>query len=489
MAFSTQTVHAQTNTFTISSSNASVGIMNLNAPQLWDAGSLSNLSVGSYPYKYATVSFVPSTSAIYTFGQTSAPVDTVMVLYQGSFNPASPKTGALVFNDDTYLSIHQSKTQNPSLSVNCGGGPDLCPQVASQVTAGQKYTVLVSTFDTGDQFDLPLSYYATGGQGTFSLDQPPPTVISAVSAAQATAVTSQVQRATTIQQAVTIINVLSSIGNPRAAMGPQRITLGQNKSGMAAGGGAEQWNAWINASRSQISNSYNQLADTRFDGDVDNWIGGLDYGLAKDLVIGASLGYDKTSIDTFFNNGSLTNKGVMIAPYISYQINSMFSLDGIIGFADGDSDIRLAAGKVTQDFKRNFAALNLSAVQWSDSWQFTGKLSLITAQEKLKDYVDALGVAISGKTNSMQQVRFGAQVGYWADGFMPYVGLTYSRDLSMASNSIAGVNIPRSREAYTPVVGINVFSKNLMGSLSYSSEQGRSNSKNDLLMASLGYRF
>ncbi|MCX7178643.1 MAG: autotransporter outer membrane beta-barrel domain-containing protein [Proteobacteria bacterium] len=310
-------------------------------------------------------------------------------------------------------------------------------------------------------------------------------------AAATTAISAQVQRATTIQQAVTIINVLSSIANPRATTGPQRVAIGQSKGGMAAGSAPTPWNGWMNLSRSKIANTYQNLlvgVDTRFDGDVDNWIGGIDYSMDKNLVVGVSVGYDKTAIDTLFNNGNITSKGFMVAPYVSYQINEMFSVDAVIGYADGDSDInrnfRATTGK--QDFTRNFGAVNLSAIKWFDSLQLTGKLSYIAAEEKLKDFTDSSNLLTSGQNNRLEQLRLGAQLGYWSNGFMPYIGLTYINDVS-APNSIAGIS--NGRDAYSAALGLNIFGKDVMGSLSYSTERGRSQSKNNVFMGSLSYRF
>ncbi|MFA7278971.1 MAG: autotransporter outer membrane beta-barrel domain-containing protein [Sterolibacterium sp.] len=310
-------------------------------------------------------------------------------------------------------------------------------------------------------------------------------------AAATTAISSQVQRATTIQQAVTIINVLSSIANPRATVGPQRVALGDKK-GMAAGEPTAKWNAWMNASRGYIANTFaNIFADTRFDGNVDNWIGGMDYGINKDLVVGVSVGYDRTKLDTHYNKGNFKSEGYMFAPYVSYQINKMFSIDAVAGYADGDTDLRSNAfGLITakQDFERNFAAINLSAVQWiDDAWQLTGKVSYISAEEKLKHYTDSSNAFVAGQTNRLEQFRLGAQVGYWANGIMPYIGLTYINDVNAPSTGL--INVSNSKEAYSVATGVNVFGKDVMGSLSYTSERGRSHSRNNVLMGSVSYRF
>jgi len=274
-------------------------------------------------------------------------------------------------------------------------------------------------------------------------------------------------------------------------VGPQRIALGDKK-GMAAGESASQWNVWMNASRGYIANTFaNALADTRFDGNVDNWIGGMDYAVNKDLVIGASAGFDRTKLDTLYNKGTFNSKGSMIAPYISYQINKMFSVDAVAGYADGDTDLRSNAfGLITakQDFERNFAAINLSAVQWIDDvWQLTGKMSFISAEEKLKAYTDSSGATVAGQNNRLEQFRLGAQIGYWANGIMPYIGLTYVNDVKAPSTGL--INVSKNKDAYTVVAGINIFNKDMIGNLSFTSERGRSNNRNNILMGSMGFRF
>jgi len=103
------------------------------------------------------------------------------------------------------------------------------------------------------------------------------------SSAVAPLVSAQVQRATSIQQALIISNVLSSISNMRLVAGPRRVALGQG--GMAAGNQPSPWNAWLNASGSDIGSTFTA---SHYDGDVTNAIGGIDYSLNKDLWSSAS---------------------------------------------------------------------------------------------------------------------------------------------------------------------------------------------------------
>jgi len=328
-------------------------------------------------------------------------------------------------------------------------------------------------------FEKSLSYYITylglniAGVGG-----------ALTSSAVAPLVSAQVQRATSIQQALIISNVLASISNTRLSSGPKRVALGQ--AGMAAGNQPSPWNVWLNASSSDIGNSF---ATTRYDGDVTNAIGGIDYSLSKELVVGLSLGRDRTKLDTRFNNGGLTSKATMVAPYVSYQISDVLSVDASLGYADGDADVRYN-GSVTgnQGFTRNFAAANLNGNWWFNDLQVSGKLSYINAQEKLKQFTDSAAVTTAGTKNRVEQLRLGVQVGYWMNGVMPYVSVAAVHDLT--APTMQGVSVSTDRDAYTASIGVNFFAqKALTANISYTTEKGRANSKNDLWMASIGYRF
>jgi hypothetical protein len=472
-ALTTQSAHAQTY-FSIDRSNASVGTMNLSSAAL-PLGNLQELASGSNPYKYATVSFTPTTSSLYTFGQTSAPVDTVMVLYQGAFNPASPRTGALVANDDTSQSLHRAATNNPSLSTLCGNIDSFCPQVKSQVVAGQKYTVLVSTFASGAQFDLPLAYYSDGS-GEFKKDDGVIDIV--VNQIVATVVAPQIQRATTVQQASIISSVVSNIFSaraPNAPGAPVRVSLNGER-GMASGNQIGSMNAWVNGAETKIGS---QALASMFSGKVTNAIGGIDYTVSQEIVAGVSFGHDRVSLDFNFAgpNSGLVSTGWMIAPYVGYQINETLSADAALGYASGDVDTRTSTGPLpSETYSRNFLALNLTSTHWMDDIQFLAKVNYISANEKV------------GTTNKMEQLRLGGQVGYWMDGIMPYASVTYVRDIKISTGGIQPVG--PDKEAWTVVIGANLFSKGAMyGGVSLSKEYGRTDSSNQVFMANIGYRF
>ena len=96
------TAGAVSTTYTITDADATVAQMALNTASLsyGSAGPGSGLSSGSHIYNYVAVTGVTDTSGSYTLGQTAAPVDTVMLVYSGTFDPANP-VAPVAFNDDS----------------------------------------------------------------------------------------------------------------------------------------------------------------------------------------------------------------------------------------------------------------------------------------------------------------------------------------------------------------------------------------------------
>ena len=132
--------------------------------------SLSQLSTpGSQVRNYVASYFTAGASRSYYFGQTSAPVDTVMFLVTGTFNPLSPGTNAQVLDDDTSVALHLSRAG--ATVVRCGQASN-CPQISYTLTNGQRVTLVVTTFNAGASLGLPLTFYADG-PGTFSASAPP----------------------------------------------------------------------------------------------------------------------------------------------------------------------------------------------------------------------------------------------------------------------------------------------------------------------------
>lgn len=129
-------------------------------------------------FNYAAVYFTPTldVSGI-KFGQNEAGVDTMIYIYSGIIDPSQPGN-ALTANDDTLDADHQTILGNGA-TVSCGGS-DLCPQVTLDVTGGQVYTIVITTYSSGDPLTnggvLNMAFYTTGDGVFYSA---PPVVPSA----------------------------------------------------------------------------------------------------------------------------------------------------------------------------------------------------------------------------------------------------------------------------------------------------------------------
>lgn len=142
---------AQVAYFDLSGANTTYGTMSVSASTLGNASLgapniAGSLAPGQLTYNYISTSFVTTASGAVTVGQASGPSDSVVILYAGAFNPASPNTNASIGVDDYF----GPRPAGVVVTV-CGQRPDQCPQVTSGVLqAGTTITLLLTTWAPGD---------------------------------------------------------------------------------------------------------------------------------------------------------------------------------------------------------------------------------------------------------------------------------------------------------------------------------------------------
>lgn len=295
--------------------------------------------------------------------------------------------------------------------------------------------------------------------------------ISATSFAQATAASRAI---------ASRFNLLS--GGPLASAGT---------TGLAAGGIADKWNVWGNIDQNNTDFSYAAPGGFRTTGgsDVTTSIVGFDYSLSPQMVVGVSAAYDRangTGTSGLVPATTTTSTdGYQIAPYLGYQLSKEFALDASVGMGSGDFS---NSGGVKASADRWFAAANLSYARWMGNWQYTGKASYLHGEEKYGN-VTAGAVTVKGDTNKVDQVRLGAQAGYWMNGVMPFAGLAYTADVSRSSTAPGGNKL--GRDAFVWSLGANFISlsSKITGGVMYQAETNRSNSDNDILTANINFRF
>ena len=287
---------------------------------------------------------------------------------------------------------------------------------------------------------------------------------------------------TSFTQANSIFQSLSS-RNRQAAPGPVAAVIGG--SGVAAGGPSQAWNAWANHNASASSVRVNNGAG-RNDNDIGTTVVGGDYALSTMLTLGVSAAFDRGE-GASLAGATTRNTGYTISPYLSYQLTKEIALDASAGFGAGE----FSSGAVRADADRWFAGANLSYTRWMDKLQVTGKVSYLHGEEKYEDSRNnGVVVANSGSKNKLDQLRAGVRAGYWLDGVMPYASLTYITDMRRVSTIPLAVD-PLGRRAFSVAIGADFFSlsSKVSGGVSYETEQGRTNSRNDVFSANINVRF
>lgn len=295
--------------------------------------------------------------------------------------------------------------------------------------------------------------------------------------------------ATAFTQAISISRAIAARMNPFASRPNMRASA---STGLAAGNVSQKFNVWANVDQNDTRYSYTNIANTKTKGenDVLTTVLGADYALAPNLVVGLSAAFDDGKGWGRTGNAAVKNKndtdGYLIAPYIAYQINQELSVDASAGMGAGDFK---ATGGVKASADRWFAAANLNYSRWMGDWQLTGKASYLHGEE---DYgntkVNGAVRLNTDSKNKLDQIRLGAQAGYWMNGLMPFAGLSYSSNVHRSSD--AGKD-PLGRDTFVATLGLNFFSlsNKITGGVMFEQELNRDHSDNRVLSANVNFRF
>ena len=141
------------------SNGATVGSFDGGTNQLT---TVANLSVSGQTRKYVAQYFVPTVTGSYDIGLSSSSEDTVLVLFQGSFDPGNPGINSLTLIDD------YSGSRPPGVSVSSGScgatDPDgsYCPQISANLVGGQTYFIVVTSYSPNMTVSDGVNMYVYG---------------------------------------------------------------------------------------------------------------------------------------------------------------------------------------------------------------------------------------------------------------------------------------------------------------------------------------
>ena len=269
----------------------------------------------------------------------------------------------------------------------------------------------------------------------------------------------------------------------------KRFALGRRgETGAAAAPGGQNWNAWAAVSHSNIGYSFAPLSSS---GQVNVYLGGVDYTFDNNLVFGVAVAADYTNIDEHFNAGKVTGNGTTVSPYVGYPLTNKLVVDGSIGYGKTDFDTAVAGVTGSYRTDRYMGTLGISYRETKGAWQFTGRGAFLTVHNKLGAYTLSNSTAVQEATVNLSQVRAYGQAAYDAGMFTPYVGVSFIYDVHHPDQlPVLGVASSNDRSGWTPAVGVRFRTKGTVyGAIQYSSEQSRSEVKNNQLLFNVGLRF
>lgn len=294
--------------------------------------------------------------------------------------------------------------------------------------------------------------------------------------------------------AATTANIVSDIsgGGGTGLVGLQYKRYALGGTGAAAAPGGKQWNVWGAFSRSSIAYEFAPLNSS---GQVNVYLGGIDYTFSNNVVLGVATAFDRTDIDQNAVAGTLKGEGVTVSPYLAVLINKNFSFDATLGYGRTHVDTAvpvagvLVVGSTRSD--RNLATLGMTYRATAGAWTFTGRGALLHVHDKLGAYTLSNGTFVADGTVNLTQARLTGMVAYTSGPVTPYVSLSYINDIRRPNQApIGGVAAANDRDAWTPAVGIRFRADNsFYGSVQYSTERGRSEVRNNQFLINAGFRF
>jgi len=279
-----------------------------------------------------------------------------------------------------------------------------------------------------------------------------------------------------------------SLGNAR------RFALtGHGDTGAAGAPGGAAWNAWGAFSQNKVGYSFQPLQSS---GTINVGMVGVDYRLANRMIVGVAIAGDRSDIALNFDprisaTGTLKGSGWTISPYLGVPLTRNLALDATLGVGRTkiDSNSGNLAGSFTAD--RTIGSIGLTYRETIGNWQLSGRGAFLSVSDRLGAYTLSNGTFVPGGSVDIQQFRFGGQAAYRINNVTPYVGLTYVYDIRRPDQQpVLGQSAANDRDAWVPTIGLRFSSGgSLYGGVQYSSEQSRSEVKNNQLLFNLGVRF
>jgi hypothetical protein len=283
-------------------------------------------------------------------------------------------------------------------------------------------------------------------------------------------------------------------GGNQGATGPNasRFALSTRDTGKAAAGSGGNWNIWMSLSQNDVAYKFQPLQSS---GHVNVALFGADYTFANNLSLGLVAGWDKSRVGTTYNGGNLNSDGNIVAPYLSWRFAPAWSFDASVGW--GRSKVTQVDNSIpggiygNYNDKRFIGSASLAYTRMMGKWIFTGRGAYVSAEDKFDQFTLSTGTTIAASTNRTAQLRVGGQAMYNGGVFLPYAGVYYFNDVQRNNQAAVGGSTPANdRDGFQLQLGVQFAPRSpVYGGIMISSDVGRSQVKNDMILGNIGVRF
>lgn len=209
---------------------------------------------------------------------------------------------------------------------------------------------------------------------------------------------------------------------------------------------------------------------------------GLDTRMDESLLVGGAINLEYASLSRNNNQMQLSSSGIGMSPYISYQIDDIFSLSSLanITYTNNHSGFN------------NGTQIDQGAVRWSfslqgdgfwswDNWGLLAGLGLSYGQTHLLATKDNNGIDVIGQTTRLGTAQLTLQPSYYWQytedlGLEPYLLTQYNYDYSMTKVSTTATERvhPNDQDSFRLGIGMNLFGSNFYsGNVEASTVLGR----------------
>ncbi len=170
----------------------------------------------------------------------------------------------------------------------------------------------------------------------------------------------------------------------------------------------QRWDAWLKGIYTSFDND-----DTNVDGETFVVMGGIDYLVRDDILVGILAGYDHGDQDSGTLDAEYEVDGFIVGPYASVRLDEELTFYGRAAWGMAEHGFETGATVGETDSQRFLVVGNLKGTYWDFfPVRLTPNVAVHYVNERLDGFVDSGGTPVSSTTVELGRLEFGGEVGY-----------------------------------------------------------------------------